>query len=193
MKSTTERRKARKGKRDRLQNGYIFICSCSSSRLCGSCRNIMWRLSRSSQISSFFLSTDPVSSGPTMILMPIGTPLSSLISYLYMLIVRSSWEPEENLAGCERLRESFWTHIGMDDRDYMVGYEVSASHAWIGWVHDSTAYIPTLVLILRFYFRQGKSFLQKRICQCAGRTRASQEGTPRCKEGRDTNTFRAEN
>jgi hypothetical protein len=49
-----------------------------------------------------------------------------------MLIIRSSWEPEENLEGCERLRESFWRHIGMDDRDYMIGYEVSASHAWIG-------------------------------------------------------------
>jgi hypothetical protein len=63
--------------------------------------------------------------------MPIGTILSPS-SYIYMLIVRCSWEPEENLEGCERLRESFWRHIGMDDRDYMVGYEVSASHAWIG-------------------------------------------------------------
>ena len=148
------------------------------------CRNIMWRLSRSSQIPSLFF-TEPINSGPTTIQMPIGTPFPPS-SYIYMLIVRCSWEPEENLEGCERLRESFWRHIGMDDRDYMVGYEVSASHAWIGWVHNSAAYIGAYPA---FCIRQGKSFLQKRICLSAGRIGAPQEGTPRCKEGRDTNTF----
>jgi hypothetical protein len=49
-----------------------------------------------------------------------------------MLIVSHSWEPEENLEGCQRLRLSFWKHVGMDDRDYMIGYEAAASHEWIG-------------------------------------------------------------
>lgn len=64
-----------------------------------------------------------------MILMPIGTPF--LRRHIHMLIVCSSWEPEENLEGCQRLRESFWKHVGMDDDDYMIGYEVSAKVPWI--------------------------------------------------------------
>lgn len=43
----------------------------------------------------------------------------------------STWEPEENLQGCERLLKSFWGHIGLDDEDYPVGYTVSATKTWI--------------------------------------------------------------
>jgi hypothetical protein len=81
MKSTTERRKARKRKRNRLQNGYIFIDSCSSSRLyrvvgilCEGCLVL---------VRSRFFFTEPITSGPTMTLMPIGTPFLLLILYLY--------------------------------------------------------------------------------------------------------------
>lgn len=66
-----------------------------------------------------------------MILTLIGTPFLRLI-YIHAQTLRCSWEPEENLEGCQRLRESFWRHVGMDDRDYMIGYEVAASHDWIG-------------------------------------------------------------
>ncbi|PFH54677.1 hypothetical protein AMATHDRAFT_44493 [Amanita thiersii Skay4041] len=34
----------------------------------------------------------------------------------------NSWEPEENVANCQRLLQSFWNHIGLDDKDYQVGY-----------------------------------------------------------------------
>ena len=57
-------------------------------------------------------------------------------------------------------------------------------------MHNSVAYI-NFDAYPAFCLRQGKSFLQKRICLSAGRTEASQEGTPRCEEGLDTNTFRA--
>jgi hypothetical protein len=57
-------------------------------------------------------------------------------------------------------------------------------------VHNSVAYI-NIDAYPAFCIRQGKSFVQKRICISAKRTEASQEGTPRCEEGRYTNTFRA--
>ncbi|KAG6850314.1 hypothetical protein H0H93_014889 [Arthromyces matolae] len=43
----------------------------------------------------------------------------------------NSWEPEENVAGCQRLLASFWNHVGTDDGDYLVGYEVAADEKWI--------------------------------------------------------------
>ncbi|KAF5377681.1 hypothetical protein D9615_005211 [Tricholomella constricta] len=43
----------------------------------------------------------------------------------------NSWEPGENVAGCQRLLHSFWEHIGTDNADYYVGYEVTASDKWI--------------------------------------------------------------
>ncbi|KAH9486727.1 hypothetical protein JR316_0000792 [Psilocybe cubensis] len=44
----------------------------------------------------------------------------------------SSWEPPENLkSGCSRLLESFWTHVGTDDKDYLPGYVVEAKKDWI--------------------------------------------------------------
>ncbi|KAK2461748.1 hypothetical protein APHAL10511_006211 [Amanita phalloides] len=43
----------------------------------------------------------------------------------------NSWEPEENVANCQRLLASFWEHIGVDDKDYNVGYEVEADEQWI--------------------------------------------------------------
>lgn len=43
-----------------------------------------------------------------------------------------SWEPHENVESCQRLLESFWSHIGTDDNDYFPGYVVSASEGWIG-------------------------------------------------------------
>ncbi|KAJ3541216.1 hypothetical protein NM688_g6118 [Phlebia brevispora] len=42
-----------------------------------------------------------------------------------------SWEPSENVQECKRLLQSFWEDIGTDDMDYLPGYEVSASPAWI--------------------------------------------------------------
>ncbi|KAG5648146.1 hypothetical protein DXG03_006100 [Asterophora parasitica] len=43
----------------------------------------------------------------------------------------NTWEPEENVAGCQRLLASFWAEVGTDNRDYGQGYEVKASEKWI--------------------------------------------------------------
>ncbi|KIK04288.1 hypothetical protein K443DRAFT_130917 [Laccaria amethystina LaAM-08-1] len=43
----------------------------------------------------------------------------------------NSWEPQENLETCDRLLGSFWEHVGMDNQDYPVGYEVVAKDYWI--------------------------------------------------------------
>ncbi|KAF8078395.1 hypothetical protein FPV67DRAFT_1403111, partial [Lyophyllum atratum] len=43
----------------------------------------------------------------------------------------NTWEPEENVAGCQRLLASFWEHIGTDNADYFVGHEVKAEPQWI--------------------------------------------------------------
>ncbi|KAH7924008.1 hypothetical protein BV22DRAFT_545137 [Leucogyrophana mollusca] len=43
----------------------------------------------------------------------------------------NSWEPQENVQGCDRLLKSFWTHIGHDDKDYPIGYQVAAKDFWI--------------------------------------------------------------
>jgi len=43
-----------------------------------------------------------------------------------------SWEPEENLEACSRLLGSFWEHVGMDNSDYQIGYEIKAKKDWIG-------------------------------------------------------------
>lgn len=45
-----------------------------------------------------------------------------------------SWEPEENLEACSRLLSSFWEHVGMDNQDYHIGFELKAKKDWIGWV-----------------------------------------------------------
>lgn len=44
----------------------------------------------------------------------------------------NSWEPAENVKQCDRLLGSFWRHVGTDDDDYPIGYEVSARKEWIG-------------------------------------------------------------
>ncbi|KAF5391047.1 hypothetical protein D9757_003996 [Collybiopsis confluens] len=44
---------------------------------------------------------------------------------------QDTWEPEENLYGCQRLLKSLWKDIGTDNQDYHAGYEVPASPAWI--------------------------------------------------------------
>lgn len=43
-----------------------------------------------------------------------------------------SWEPSENVEGCERLLKSFWKEVGHDDEDYEEGYVAEASPDWIG-------------------------------------------------------------
>ncbi|KAI0067836.1 hypothetical protein BV25DRAFT_1987496 [Artomyces pyxidatus] len=43
-----------------------------------------------------------------------------------------SWEPEENISsGCDRLLSSFWDHVGIDNGDYEIGYNVRAHQSWI--------------------------------------------------------------
>ncbi|THH16827.1 hypothetical protein EW146_g3874 [Bondarzewia mesenterica] len=42
-----------------------------------------------------------------------------------------SWEPEQNVGGCDRLLRSFWDHVGMDNEDYEIGHEIEAKPAWI--------------------------------------------------------------
>ncbi|KIJ05620.1 hypothetical protein PAXINDRAFT_103699, partial [Paxillus involutus ATCC 200175] len=43
----------------------------------------------------------------------------------------NSWEPAENVKQCDRLLASFWKHVGTDDEDYSIGYEVDAGEDWI--------------------------------------------------------------
>ncbi|KAF9243890.1 hypothetical protein BU15DRAFT_59727 [Melanogaster broomeanus] len=45
--------------------------------------------------------------------------------------VTDSWEPAENVKQCDRLLASFWKHVGTDDEDYPIGYEVAAREDWI--------------------------------------------------------------
>ncbi|KAG9314571.1 hypothetical protein JVU11DRAFT_5373 [Chiua virens] len=42
-----------------------------------------------------------------------------------------SWEPSENVQQCDRLLTSFWKHVGMDNGDYPVAYEIAAEGEWI--------------------------------------------------------------
>ncbi|TFK76886.1 hypothetical protein BDN72DRAFT_15764 [Pluteus cervinus] len=43
----------------------------------------------------------------------------------------NTWEPEENVAGCERLLRSFWTDVGYDNNDYGPGTVLEADEKWI--------------------------------------------------------------
>ncbi|KAF8559316.1 hypothetical protein OG21DRAFT_1493233 [Imleria badia] len=42
-----------------------------------------------------------------------------------------SWEPTGNVQQCDRLLASFWKHVGTDDEDYPIGYEIAATEDWI--------------------------------------------------------------
>ncbi|KAG2350636.1 hypothetical protein BDR05DRAFT_985641 [Suillus weaverae] len=42
-----------------------------------------------------------------------------------------TWEPTRNVSQCERLLCSFWDHIGNDNNDYPIGYEIAARDYWI--------------------------------------------------------------
>jgi hypothetical protein len=42
-----------------------------------------------------------------------------------------TWEPAPNVSKCERLLCSFWDHVGNDDDDYSIGYEIAAKDHWI--------------------------------------------------------------
>ncbi|KAG1716344.1 hypothetical protein ID866_828 [Astraeus odoratus] len=42
-----------------------------------------------------------------------------------------SWEPAENVKQCDRLLRSFWKHVGTDDNDYPIGFEIPAREEWI--------------------------------------------------------------
>ncbi|KAJ7772134.1 hypothetical protein DFH07DRAFT_217115 [Mycena maculata] len=44
----------------------------------------------------------------------------------------NSWEPIESLAGCRRLLESFWRHVGDDSLDiHLPKFVVNASPEWV--------------------------------------------------------------
>ncbi|EMD41671.1 hypothetical protein CERSUDRAFT_110243 [Gelatoporia subvermispora B] len=42
-----------------------------------------------------------------------------------------TWEPEENVASCDRLLKGFWSNIGLDNDDYPPGHTVRATPSWI--------------------------------------------------------------
>ncbi|KAG2155418.1 hypothetical protein DEU56DRAFT_724594 [Suillus clintonianus] len=42
-----------------------------------------------------------------------------------------TWEPQDNVKQCDRLLNSFWGHVGTDDDDYSVGFEITAKDYWI--------------------------------------------------------------
>jgi hypothetical protein len=57
------------------------------------------------------------------------------IPALYTYGANCSWEPVENVHDCTRLVNSFWDHVGPDNKDYMAGYEVHAKKWWISKLH----------------------------------------------------------
>ncbi|KAF5391133.1 hypothetical protein D9757_003024 [Collybiopsis confluens] len=42
-----------------------------------------------------------------------------------------TWEPQKNIANCQRLLSSFWQEIGVDDEDYKTGWEGIPTKKWI--------------------------------------------------------------
>ncbi|KAG1757322.1 hypothetical protein EDB19DRAFT_1623851 [Suillus lakei] len=58
-----------------------------------------------------------------------------------------TWEPQQNVKQCDRLLCSFWDHIGTDDGDYPVGYEIAARDHWISetWLTFCSAVQLTLM------------------------------------------------
>ncbi|KIK63961.1 hypothetical protein GYMLUDRAFT_425244 [Collybiopsis luxurians FD-317 M1] len=42
-----------------------------------------------------------------------------------------TWEPQKNIANCQRLLASFWAEIGVDNDDYYPGWEGVPSEKWI--------------------------------------------------------------
>ena len=48
-------------------------------------------------------------------------------------ICHRSWEPEDNMVGCQRLLRSFWASVGGAEHDeYLPGYHIEAPKEWIG-------------------------------------------------------------
>ena len=45
-----------------------------------------------------------------------------------------SWEPEPNVAKCDRLLNSFWRNFPGDETDYLEGHVLTAPGPWIGTV-----------------------------------------------------------
>ncbi|KAK0198588.1 hypothetical protein F5146DRAFT_996041 [Armillaria mellea] len=43
----------------------------------------------------------------------------------------NSWEPASGVANCQQLLKRFWAHVGTDNEDYHIGYEIHAKEGWI--------------------------------------------------------------
>lgn len=62
----------------------------------------------------------------------IQTRIGGCIMHSFSAVLTiCSWEPAENVQQCNRLLASFWKHVGTDDEDYPIGYEVEADASWI--------------------------------------------------------------
>lgn len=65
-----------------------------------------------------------------MALMRTGN--ATTYSRIYILAdIAFSWEPESNVAGCQRLLASFWDHVGTDNKDYSINHTIKAKEKWI--------------------------------------------------------------
>ena len=70
---------------------------------------------------------------------------SCLVAFGEFLTINAfSWEPKANVRGCQRLLDSFWDHIGIDDEDYADGFQVEAKKGWISALNPcQPSYPPT--------------------------------------------------
>ena len=66
-----------------------------------------------------------------MIRMRIGGHIAASRIRIFVTPSVCSWEPTANVQQCDRLLASFWKHVGTDDNDYAIGYEVAAEEDWI--------------------------------------------------------------
>lgn len=92
-----------------------------------------------------------------------------------------SWEPDENVKDCTRLLESFWKHIGLDDKDYPAGYEVEAKPRWIGKSSNLSKRHPSQSRV--FEEKEKRYFAEEYIrTQNLEKTRKAEEKAKRKKE-----------
>lgn len=98
-----------------------------------------------------------------------------------LLNAACSWEPQENVQQCERLLTSFWKHIGTDDNDYSVGYEIAAQDYWIRETR-----LPFISGVSDYSGEEEKNFFAK---QFAGEGKRNSEDNKKRKVGAPSHAY----